>query len=72
MPTLLETAALTVFVLLALDPESVQYAGRVPNTGILGRLAYATVALVLNLPAIVITYRSVSKHHGRFIHSVFR
>ena len=31
--------------------------GRAPNTGILGSLAYATVALILNLPAVVITYR---------------
>lgn len=50
---------LTVFVVIALDSESVRYAGRVPNTGILGRLVYATVSLILNIPAVIITYRSV-------------
>lgn len=60
VPTLLETLVLTSFVLVALDPAAVRYGGRAPNTGILGSLAYATVALVLNLPAVVITYRYVS------------
>lgn len=59
MPTLLETVILTVFVVLVLDSDSVRYGGRAPNTGILGSLAYATVALILNLPAVVITYRYV-------------
>ena len=62
MPTLLETLILTVFVLIALDSDAVRYGGRAPNTGILGSLAYATVALVLNLPAVVITYRCVLKY----------
>ena len=57
MPTLLETLFLTGFVVLALDSDSVRYGGRVPNTGVLGSLVYATVALILNLPAVVITYR---------------
>ena len=62
MPTLLETLILTVFVLIALDSDAVRLGGRAPNTGILGSLAYATVALVLNLPAVVITYRYVPKY----------
>ena len=57
MPTLLETMALTIFVLIALDSEAIRYGARAPNTGILGTLAYATIALILNLPAIVLTYR---------------
>lgn len=60
MPTLLETTALTVFVVAALDSGAVRYGARAPNTGILGTLAYATVALILNLPAVVITYRSIT------------
>ena len=57
MPTLFETSLLSIFVLIALDSGAVRYGGRIPSTGLLGRLAYATVALVLNLPAVVITYR---------------
>lgn len=60
VPTLLETLVLTAFVVVALDPTSVRYGGRAPNTGILGSLAYATVAMILNLPAVVITYRYIS------------
>jgi hypothetical protein len=59
VPTLLETAALTVFVLVALDTDAIRYGARAPNTGILGSLAYATLALLVSLPAIVITYRYV-------------
>lgn len=57
VPTLLETGALTGFVLVAWDPEAIRYGARAPNTGILGTLAYATIALILNLPAVVLTYR---------------
>ena len=57
VPTLLETVFLTGFVVAALDSDAVRYGGRPPNTGILGSLAYATVVLILNLPAVVITYR---------------
>lgn len=57
MPTLLETLFLTIFVVIVLDSDAVRYGGRAPNTGILGSLVYATVALILNLPAVVITYR---------------
>ena len=57
MPALLETTALTIFVLIALDTEAIRYGARPPNVGILGTLAYATIALTLNLPAIVLTYR---------------
>ena len=60
MPTVLETLALTLFVVIALDSGAVRYGARAPNTGILGSLAYATVALILNLPAVVITYRYVN------------
>ena len=60
VPMLLETSLLSIFVLVALDYSSMRYGGRIPSTGILGLLAYATVALILNLPAVVITYRLVS------------
>lgn len=60
VPTILETLALTVFVVLALDSDAIRYGARAPNTGILGTLAYATIALVLNLPAVVITFRYVA------------
>ncbi|KIP08430.1 hypothetical protein PHLGIDRAFT_104392 [Phlebiopsis gigantea 11061_1 CR5-6] len=63
MPTLLETGALTGFVLVAWDPEAIRYGARAPNTGILGTLAYATIALILNLPAVVLTYRSITTPH---------
>jgi hypothetical protein len=56
---LLETFLLSIFVFVALDSDAMRYGGRIPSTGILGRLAYATVALILNLPAVVITYRLV-------------
>lgn len=59
MPTLIETSLLTVFVVVALESDAVRYGGRAPNTGILGRLAYSTVALILNLPSVVITFRYV-------------
>ena len=49
--------ALTIFVLIALDTEAIRYGARAPNVGILGTLAYATIALILNLPAVVLTYR---------------
>ena len=55
----METFVLTIFVIVALDTGAVRYAGRAPNTGTLGTLAYATVALILNLPAVVLTYRYV-------------
>ncbi|KAJ3554082.1 hypothetical protein NM688_g3289 [Phlebia brevispora] len=60
MPYLLETLILTIFVVSVLDSDAVRYGGRAPNTGILGSLAYATVALILNLPAVVITYRAIT------------
>ena len=60
MTTLVETLFPTAFVVVALDPDSMHYGGRAPNTGILGSLAYATVALILRIPAIVLTYRSVT------------
>ena len=49
-----------LFVVIALDSGAFRYGARPPNTGILGSLAYATVALALNLPAVVITYRYVN------------
>ena len=61
VPMLLETSLLSIFVFVALDSSAMRYGGRVPSTGILGRLAYATVALILNLPAVVITYRYVGE-----------
>lgn len=57
VPMLFETSLLSIFVLVALDSGALRYGGGIPKTGILGRLAYATVALVLNLPAVVVTYR---------------
>ncbi|KAI0342112.1 hypothetical protein BDW22DRAFT_1396027 [Trametopsis cervina] len=60
MPTVLETSLLSIFVLVALDSDAARYGPIVPKTGILGRLAYATVALLLNLPAVVITYRAIT------------
>ncbi|KAI0093056.1 mitochondrial carrier [Irpex rosettiformis] len=60
MPMLLETSLLSIFVLVALDSSAMRYGGRIPSTGILGRLAYATVALILNLPAVVVTYRAIT------------
>ncbi|EKM54401.1 uncharacterized protein PHACADRAFT_258223 [Phanerochaete carnosa HHB-10118-sp] len=60
MPALLETVALTLFVIVALDTGAIRYGARAPNTGILGSLAYATVALILNLPAVVVTFRSIT------------
>ena len=59
MPTVLETVVLTVFVVIVLDIDALRYGARTPNTGILGSLAYATVALLMSLPAIVITYRYI-------------
>ncbi|KAI0699557.1 hypothetical protein BC835DRAFT_1330767 [Cytidiella melzeri] len=60
MPMLIETSLLSIFVLVALDSAAMRYGGLVLSTGILGRLAYATVALTLNLPAVVITYRAIT------------
>ena len=64
VPTLIETLFLTSFVVVALNPDSMPYGGRAPNIGILGSLVYATVALILRLPAIVITSRYVVRDTG--------
>ncbi|PSR81156.1 hypothetical protein PHLCEN_2v6491 [Hermanssonia centrifuga] len=60
MPALIETAILTILIGIVLNSDAIRYGGREPDTGVLGSLFYATVALILGLPGVVITYRSIT------------
>ncbi|KAF6761209.1 hypothetical protein DFP72DRAFT_987996 [Ephemerocybe angulata] len=62
MPTTLTTLAVTLFVLLALDPEKPRRHSKyaAPDTGVLGTLFYSILMLLVSLPSTILTYRSVT------------
>jgi len=62
MPTLLSSLVLTVFTVMVLDVNNPSTPGRLtpPNTGLFGTLAYSLVAMLVSLPAAIITYRSIT------------
>lgn len=58
MPTLLEALAIAVFSVVALAADPKFPVKTAPSSvGLLGTLAYLVFAIVLSLPAAVITYR---------------
>ncbi|GBE80998.1 hypothetical protein SCP_0307210 [Sparassis crispa] len=62
MPTLLASAVLTAFAVIALNSTSASYHGRVnpPSAGPFGVLAYGLFSMLISLPATIITYRSIT------------
>ncbi|THH30784.1 hypothetical protein EUX98_g3405 [Antrodiella citrinella] len=61
MPSLIETAVLTLFAVFALNADP-RYRGRTtpPESGIIGTLVYAVFSIILSMPAIIISYRAVT------------
>jgi len=61
MPTFVETLILTIFAVVALEANP-RYHSRAnpPDAGIVGTLAYCVFSILISLPAVIITYRSIT------------
>lgn len=62
MPNALTTLVVTLFVLLAFDPEKPRRHSKyaAPQAGIIGTFFYSVLTLVVTLPATILTYRAVT------------
>lgn len=62
MPTAITTLMVTLFVLLAFDPEKPRRHSKyaAPDTGILGTMFYSFLMLLVSLPTTILTYRSIT------------
>ncbi|TFK25692.1 mitochondrial carrier [Coprinopsis marcescibilis] len=61
MPTVIQTFAVTIFVILFVDTEKPRHSKyRAPDSGILGTLFYAILMLIISLPNTILTNRSVT------------
>ncbi|EIN11309.1 hypothetical protein PUNSTDRAFT_98399 [Punctularia strigosozonata HHB-11173 SS5] len=65
MPTLLSTVLITLFVIVFFDATTIARhdAYSAPPTGVLGTLAFATMYMLVSLPATIITYRAITTPH---------
>jgi len=61
MPTTLSVIAMTIFILLVLDPVKPRLTGfRAPDVGVWGTLGYSIFTMLLSLPTVIITYRAIT------------
>jgi len=61
MPTTLSVMAMTIFILLFLDPVRPRHtAYRAPDVGVWGTLGYSIFTMLLSLPTVIITYRAIT------------
>jgi hypothetical protein len=61
MPTTLSVMAMTIFILLVLDPVKPRLTGyKAPDVGVWGTLVYSIFTMLLSLPTVILTYRAIT------------
>ncbi|TFK44750.1 hypothetical protein BDQ12DRAFT_673517 [Crucibulum laeve] len=63
MPTTISTLVITIFILVLLGTKPRHGAYRAPETGLIGTLIYSVGMMLISLPTVVITYRSITTPH---------